>query len=460
MTIAVWLLLGAAGFVARGQLDDVTSAGQSSYLPDGAQSTEVANDLQANFKGGDDVPVILVFSSDHKLTPKDLDGIGAAGRDLNKIGLTGATEVFDPFSGAVAHDFGEIAKVAKGIGPISRNGKAALVVLAIDSSERGAIVDGVRKIRTFLADHPIPGVSVYVTGPGGIAADLETVADDAGRTLLFATLALVLILLLIVYRAPVLAVLPLVVVGVAYAISTGITYLLIKAGWIVVNVEGTLLLLVLIFGAGTDYSLLLVHRYREELGRGLEPLEALREGVAESAPAIAASAGTVIAAMMVLLLADLESTHWLGPVLAIGIAVMLVAAFTLLPALLAALGMRRAFWPKRPAGDGAADERWERIAGFVRRRARLITVCVSALLLVLSLGNLTDHDTLGFGQGVTKPTNSSRGTTVLEDNFPPGLSSPLTVLVDPGQTAAALEGLGKLHTVKVAIPVPPPSKSP
>ena len=113
-----------------------------------------------------------------------------------------------------------------------------------------------------------PGLRAYVTGPGGIAADLERVAEEAGRTLLIATLGLVLILLLVVYRAPILALLPLLVVGAAYLVAIGIAYLLIEAGWITVNAEGTLLLLVLIFGAGTDYSLLLVHRYREELRSG------------------------------------------------------------------------------------------------------------------------------------------------------------------------------------------------
>ena len=149
-----------------------------------------------------------------------------------------------------------------------------------------------------------------MTGPGGIAADLEQVADEAGRTLLIATLGLVLLLLLLVYRAPLLALLPLLAVGAAYLVAIGIAYLLIKAGWITVNTEGTLLLLVLIFGAGTDYSLLLVHRYREELalveGRG-DPQpnlpKTVRAGVpstlhrpalrqhSREPPAIAASAG-------------------------------------------------------------------------------------------------------------------------------------------------------------------------
>ena len=139
-------------------------------------------------------------------------------------------------------------------------------MLAIDAADRGAIVAGVaHDPRTTSPTTRVPGLNAYVTGPAGIAADLEQVADEAGKTLLIATLSLVLILLLVVYRAPLLALLPLLAVGAAYLVAIGIAYLLIEAGAITVNTEGTFLLLVLVFGAGTDYSLLLVHRYREEL---------------------------------------------------------------------------------------------------------------------------------------------------------------------------------------------------
>ena len=214
----------------------------------------------------------------------------------------------------------------------------------------------------------------------------------------------------------------------------------------------------LIFGAGTDYSLLLIHRYREELERGAEPLAALRAALAESVRPIAASAATVIAAMLVLLLADLESTHWLGPVLAIGIAVMLAAALTLLPALLAMLGPR-AFWPGRGSRARERSRRWARIAGLVRRRPRAIVAAVFAALAVLALGNLVHHGTIGFGEGETRSTESSRGTEVLDEHFPPGIGSPLTAVLGIGEVEAALQGLEHLDSVKLAVPVPPSSLS-
>ncbi|HEV7481751.1 MAG TPA: MMPL family transporter, partial [Solirubrobacterales bacterium] len=258
LTIAVWIAIGVAGFVARSHIDDITAAGQSSFLPKNAESTRALDVLEHSQKSGEEVPVVIVFERDGGLTRADLNAIGRIGNGLNQLKIVGATPIVDPFSADTKAPLGAVAKIAKGVGPLSRDGEAALVVLAIDAAERGAIVEGVQTIRHYLNDHRVAGVSAYVTGPGGIAADLEQVANEAGKTLLIATLSLVLILLLVVYRAPLLALLPLLTVGAAYMVAIGIAYLLIDAGTITVNTEGTFLLLVLVFGAGTDYSLLLV----------------------------------------------------------------------------------------------------------------------------------------------------------------------------------------------------------
>jgi len=156
----------------------------------------------------------------------------------------------------------------------------------------------------------------------------------------------------------------------------------------------------------------------------------------------------------VLLVADLQSTHWLGPILALGIAVMLAAAFTLLPALLSLLG-ERAFWPAAGAAKRAGPSRWNRVAALVRRRSRTIVLAVFGLLIVLALGNLTHHGTIGFGQGETRPTDSSRGTAVLNEHFPPGIGSPLTAVVKVEEAGRVVAGMKKLDTVKLALPVPP-----
>jgi putative drug exporter of the RND superfamily len=458
VTIAVWVALAVGGYVCRSHIGDVTAAGQSSFLPKGAESTEALQALSGPAgKGGqganEEVPAVVVFDRPGGLTRDDFEAIGRIGGGLNALKITGATPIVDPFSAGTGRPLGSVARYVKGIGPVSRDGEAALVVLAINAADRGAIRSGVTKIREYLGEHAVPGLSSYVTGPAGIAADLDQIADEAGDTLLFATLGLVLVLLLLVYRAPPLALLPLIAVGAAYMVAIGIAYLVIKAGWIVVNTEGTFLLLVLVFGAGTDYSLLLVHRYREELQRGLPAPEALPLALRETVPAVAASGGTVIAAMLVLLVADLQSTHWLGPILAIGIAVMVCSAFTLLPALLAVLG-ERAFWPGEAGARREGQSRWEGVAALVRRRSRPIIALVIAGLLVLAAGNLSHHGTIGFGQGSTKPTNSGEGTKVLNEHFPPGLGSPLIAVVPAGEAAKVTAGMRNLDSVRLALPVP------
>jgi RND superfamily putative drug exporter len=460
VTIAVWIALGIGGYVGRSHIGDVAAAGQSSFLPKDAESIHALEQLDGSGTAGEtadgkreEVPAVVVFARRGGLTNDDLNAIGKIGHGLNALKISGATPIIDPFSAGARRPLGDIARLGHGIGPISNDGEAALVVLALNADDRGAIREGVAEIRAYLAAHAIPGVSAYVTGPAGIAADLDRVADEAGKTLLLATLALVLILLLLVYRAPLLALLPLIAVGAAYTVAIGIAYLLIKGGWIVVNTEGTFLLLVLVFGAGTDYSLLLVHRYREEIQRGSPAAEALPLALRETIPAVAASGGTVIAAMLVLLVADLQSTHWLGPILALGIAVMVASAFTLLPALLAVLG-ERAFWPAAGAARRSGPGVWDRVAGLVERRSRAICLLVTAGLLVLALGNFLHHGTIGFGQGETKPTNSSEGTAVLNEHFPPGLASPLTAVVPPDEAAKVTAGLKDLASVRLAIPVP------
>jgi RND superfamily putative drug exporter len=456
VTITVWLALGIGGFLGRSQISDVTAAGQTSFLPANAESSEALQALTGSAgKGGgaEEVPAVVVFNRKGGLTGDDLNAIGKIGAGLNQLRITGATPIIDPFSAGAREPLGGVARLDRGIGPISRDGEAALVVLAINAADRGAIRDGVTQIRAYLDAHAVPGLAAYVTGPAGIAADLDQVANEAGETLLIATLGLVLILLLLVYRAPLLALLPLIAVGAAYMVAIGIAYTLIKAGWIVVNTEGTFLLLVLVFGAGTDYSLLLVHRYREELQSGRPAAEALPLALRQSVPAIAASGGTVIAAMLVLLVADLQSTHWLGPILAIGIAVMVASAFTLLPALLAVLG-ERAFWPAAGSTRREGRSRWEGIAALVERRSRPIIGLVIVALLVLAAGNLSHHGTIGFGQGETRPTDSSEGTAVLNEHFPPGLGSPLTAVVPPDEAAKVTAGMKGLTSVRLAIPVP------
>jgi putative drug exporter of the RND superfamily len=447
VTIAVWVVLGGVGVVLHGRLGDVTAPGQTSFLPAHSQSTRVVSELKSNFRGGESVPLFVVFDRPSGLTAADRVAIGRIGTRLQRLGLDGATPVFDPLT-TTGRDL-----LPHGVGLVSRDGQAAVIALGINAAQRGAVTGAVDRIQKMLHVATPPGLNAYITGPAGLAADLDKLAAKAGTTLLIVTVALVLILLFIVYRAPLLTVLPLIVVGAAYFVVSGIVYLLADGHLIKIDTEGTLLLLVLVFGAGTDYSLLLVHRYREALGAGTPALPALREGVRSSAPAIAASGSTVIVAMLVLMFASLESTRWLGPVLAIGIAVMLVASFTLMPALLSALGAL-SFWPRGLPRSSESHVVWSRLADLVRRRAAVLVAVIVTALAALACGNLLSHGTIGVGQGQIGKTNYSAGTKVFDRHFPAGLSGPLIVLVQRAHTVAVIAALNRLPQIRLAAPAP------
>jgi RND superfamily putative drug exporter len=448
VVVLAWIAAAIAGYFGHARLPEVTAGNPASFLPRHSQSTQAVQQMGSGFAGGVDVPAMVVFSrsDDGLLTPADRAAIGRYGDAVDALGLRGATPALDPLLSSGQED------VLGTVGLVSRDRRAALIPIGLNADVGGAITGGVHRLRALLAQSDLPaGLEAHVTGPAGLAVDLEQSADSAGRTLLFVTTGLVLLLLLVVYRAPLVALVPLVSVACAYLATAGVTYLLIRSGAITVNAEGTMLLLVLIFGAGTDYALLLVHRYRDELGAGAPPDRALSAAMRETAPAVGAAAGTVMAAMLVLLLANLESTHWLGPVLALGIAVMLVAAFTLLPALLTLLGPR-AFWPARDLSAPRPPGVWPGVAARVSRHPRRIAAVIVAALLVCAAGNLAHHGTIGFGQGAASDTDSAEGTQVLDAHFPPGISSPLAVLVDLDRVAAALPVVRHVPAVDAALP--------
>ena len=234
-----------------------------------------------------------------------------------------------------------------------------------------------------------------MTGPAGFSADASAAFEGINSTLLFSTVALVFVLLVLIYRSPIFWILPLFAVLLAESVVRGLGYLLASSG-VVINGQVGGILLVLVFGAGTDYALLLTARYREELRLVEDKHEAMRIAVRQAGPAILASAGTVVAALLCLSLAQVNSTAGLGPVGAMGVAVAAVAMLTVLPALLL-IGGRRAFWPFVPrfgSEDTAARGAWRRLGDWIERRHRPVWIVTALALGAIALGTLTLDDNL------------------------------------------------------------------
>ncbi len=337
----------------------------------------------------------------------------------------------------------------------AKDGKAAEILIEAHLGYSNAITNFVNKLNS-VAGSGDPGLHAYVTGPAASAADSVKIFKGIDSTLLYATLAVVIVLLLLTYRSPILWLLPIISAGVALTTAEAFIYLLIQHAGLVVNGQSAGILVVLVLGASTDYALLLVARYREELRRHEDRHEAMAIAMRRAGPAIIASGLTVVAGMLCLLAADSADISGLGPVAAIGIAVGLLAMITLLPALLVITG-RWVFWPYKPrygSPDPTSRGPWARIGQRIARRPRSIWILTAVILAVFSLG------LIGFRFGTLTQAQSYRGTPsavagekVLAAHFPAGSGQPVQVI---GKATAAAPLRAALASTKGIDTVSPP----
>jgi RND superfamily putative drug exporter len=385
----------------------------SSWLPHNAESTQVV-ELAKRFTPSDIFPALVVYERpDGAITQADQAKVAADVRSF-----TGVQDV----SGRV-------------IGPVpAKDGRALQVIVPIRVAEEGngweQLAPRIDQMRS-IAKADTGGLAVYVTGPAGSFADFADVFSGFDATLLYITAAIVMVILLLTYRSPVLWLLPLGTVFVALNVAQAVIYLLARNGGLTVNGQSAFILTVLVFGAGTDYALLLTARYREELRRHQDRHQAMALALGRAAPAIIASGATVILSLLTLLVAELASTRSLGPVMAVGIAVGLFAMLTLLPALLVIFG-RWVFWPLRPTlGSPEPTEHglWARIGARMARRPRVVWIVTAVVLGALALG-VTQLEANGLQSKDsfrTKP-ESVKGEQVLARHFPAGAGNPVQVI--------------------------------
>jgi RND superfamily putative drug exporter len=382
----------------------------SEWLPKNAESTKVV-ELAKRFVPSDTLPAVVVYEHPGPVTPADQAKAAADARRF--AGL-------DHVSGKI-------------IGPIpATDDRAIQVIVPIKIGKNGwnDLAPAVKHMRS-IAQSNTGGLRVYVTGPAGYAADFSNVFQGFDSTLLYITAAIVIVILLFTYRSPLLWILPLVCVFVALTAAQAVIYLLARHAGLTVNGQSAFILTVLVFGAGTDYALLLIARYREELRRHADRHEAMAVALRRAGPAIIASGSTVILSLLCLLVAELASTKSLGPVMAIGIAVGLGAMLTLLPALLVVFG-RWVFWPVRPTlGSAEPTERgvWARIGFRMARRPRVVWLVTAVVLGAMALG-LTGLKASGLPSVDSFRTKqeSVTGEKALGRHFAAGAGNPVQVV--------------------------------
>ncbi len=406
----------------------------SSWLPQDAESVKALEAVQ-NLPGGELAPAVVVFERSQGLTDADKQRINETRAKLDENRLPGVLEPQEPI--------------------FSPNNKAALIVQPVQPGEGvgDRFQNGVQSIRD-RAGTSSDGLEVKVTGAAGYSLDAIKVFGGVNGPLLLAAASIVLVLLIAIYRSPIFWMIPFFAVVLAEGASRGAGYLLAEAG-VTINGQTGGILPVLVFGAGTDYALLLVSRYREELRKHEDKNVAVAIALRNAGPAILASGFTVIAALLTLSLADVNSTAGLGPVGAVGIALAMISMLTVLPALLAITG-RNAFWSPGMdtiphAGQAGVDEThgfWRRVGDRVASRPRVIWISGSIVLALLAANVAGMNTNQTSGDTFRDEVDSVTGQEILARNFPAGASAPTNLIVSAEQAERVAQQVRQFGEVR------------
>ncbi|MEU1003157.1 MMPL family transporter [Streptomyces tibetensis] len=419
LVLVFWVVVLVVAAPLAMKLTDAQDNDAASWLPGSAESTQVLQ-ISEDFRP-EQIPAVVVYARQSGLTPQDRAEIAEDVRQLKQLG-----------------DHGIIGERTRG--PVfdrQVDPRAAQVFVPILMDEEGweRISPAVDSIRDDVGTGG-EGLSVHITGPGGTSADFAEAFEGIDSTLLLSAMAVVIVMLLITYRSLTLLLVPLIAVVCALFTAQALIYLLAEHGGLTVNGQSAGILTVLVFGAGTDYALLLVARYREELRRHEDRHEAMALALHRAGPAVLASGATVVLSMLVLLAAEMNSTSGLGPVAAIGVAVALVAMMSLFPALLVIFG-RWIFWPVVPRfGTPDPTERgvWARTGRRIARRPRMIWAVTALALAVCSLGLIQLRaEGIGNADAFTGKPDSITGQEVSARYFPAGSGDPLVIVSNQAQ---------------------------
>lgn len=423
------VLTGVLGYLG-GQLADVKNNEQSSWVPSSAESTRVADEISGEVNPND-IPTLVVYHREGGLTEADLAAIEEQGAQI--AALDGVVDGL---------------AVTPGVNPgfLSQDGEVAYTYFTFNFGKDGwnKLEEPVSDIKTLTE---IDGVDVHVGGYGGQAYDFISSFGDSHITLLLMTFGVVILILLFTYRSPILWILPILSAGIANTMAGGVVYLMAKYAGLVVNDQSQYILSILVIGAGTDYALLLTARYREELRTHEDRHEAMAFALHRAAPAIIASAATVVVGLMCLAFADLNSTASLGPVLAVGVATTLLVMVTLLPALLVIFG-RWMFWPKRPtfgSPEPTDTGLWAKVGERIKMRPRMVWVGTALVLAVACLG-LTQLNANGLSteDSFTDTLDSVTAQKLLFEHDLVDNSNTLQVVTNTDQLAATQEALAEV----------------
>ena len=419
--------LGFAVFAFVGLPLEATETTPTNGLPDSAESVQVAK-IQENFDVVEGSAAFIVYFSDTEFTQTQLEWIQGAFDPQKMMPSGGANEKFLEFSNAEVMGEKFVPPAA-----ISEDGTTALITVPLDATDDFELTTERVETMRELAPEAMPaGIDVYVTGPEAFIKDVGSIFEGADFLLLAFTAGVVAVLLLVTYRSPVLWLIPLAVVGIADGMAGILARKVADFLGFVPDGSVTGILSVLVFGAATNYALLLIARYREELLNFEDRREAMRVAIRGAGPAILASGSTVAVALALLLLAEIEGRQVLGLVSAVGIVVAMVAGLLVLPSALVVFG-RWIFWPFVPRVGGKNPYEksiWSKLGNAVSKKPLAVAAIGVAILGGLASGGLGIKNGLSATEIFIEKPEAVLGQEVLADAFPAGSATPTFVVVE------------------------------
>jgi len=454
LVVIAWFIITGVFGPLFGKLTSVQENNNSSFLPKGAEATQASEVIQT-FSGKDsfNFPTLILFEG--KGDPETFAKLNAEISNVGSLTLAGTDARISDYLAPGQRITIFPSQDGKAVlANVPLDGNAIAELLPNDEPVLPAVVEALREDVAPLAKSL--GVQSYVTGPGGLLGDLFGAFGTIDSTLLLTTLAVVAVILIVVYRSPILWIIPLLSALFALTMAGGIVYLLAKSDIIDVDGQSQGILSVLVIGAATDYALLLIARYREELHVHENRFDAMRatyKGVWEP---ILASGSTVSIALLILLMSQLTNTAGLGPVGAIGIVCAMLTILTLLPALLLLFG-RWIFWPRVPENDGddhVMSGSWSKVANSIGRNPRKAWIISGVALLALAATSTTlKADGIGTVDTFTGKPESVVGQKLLLKHFPGGEGDPTQVVISADRIEEATAALRNAPGVSEIAPL-------
>jgi RND superfamily putative drug exporter len=430
-TAWVTLLIGLvfAGLAFGPLRAATTETAPTNGLPETSE-TALVNAALETLPGSDATAAVLVYRSESKFTDDQLKWLQGEFDPMAQMPVGGVNEKFLELTNLEIQGQPFVPPAQ-----VSEDGMVAVVTVPLEQTDEVEVVtERAAELRELAKEDMPAGLEVYLTGPEGFQADLNNVFAGADFTLLLSTVIVVAVLLLVTYRSPVLWLVPLLVVGVADGMAGQLGRQVATLFGMVPDGSVTGILSVLVFGAGTNYALLLIARYREELLLHEDRYAAMRAAVRGAGPAILASGGTVTLALLTLTFAELGGNRTLGLVCATGIIIAMISALLVLPAALVVFG-RGLFWPFIPKFGGENKSLrglWGKLGKAVSRRPALVSVFGVLVLLGLSLGSTGIQVGLSSTEQFREKPEAVFGQEILSEAFPAGATTPTNVIVNSG----------------------------